>query len=58
MGSLENQLLQLQILKVEQVDSTVRLATIYKRLNLTYIGLLLTAEELANTIGPGFELEE
>lgn len=40
------------------IDSTVRLATIYKRLNLTYIGLLLTAEELADTIGPGFELDE
>ena len=40
------------------IDSTLRLAKIYKRLNLTYIGLLLTAEELADTIGPGFELEE
>ena len=37
-------------------DSTVRLGKLYKRLNIAYIGPLLTPQELADTLGPGFEI--
>ena len=37
-------------------SSTVRLAKIYKRLNISYVGPLLDADEIASNVGPGFEL--
>ena len=39
-------------------DSTVRLGKLYRRLNIAYIGPLLTPRELADTLGPGFELDD
>mgnify|MGYP003330792949 FL=1 len=42
--------------KITGKESTVRLAKIYRRINISFVGPLLTAHEIGATVGPGFEL--
>ena len=42
--------------KITGRESTVRLAKIYRRLNINFVGPLLSAKEIAEKVGPGFEL--
>tara|TARA_Y100001978_G_C23682309_1_gene429755 strand:- start:151 stop:939 length:789 start_codon:yes stop_codon:yes gene_type:complete len=42
--------------KITGRESTVRLAKIYRRLNINYVGPLLNAFEIGEKVGPGFEL--
>ena len=42
--------------KITGRASTVRLAKIYRRLNINYVGPLLNAFEIGEKVGPGFEL--
>ena len=42
--------------KITGRESTVRLAKIYRRLNINFVGPLLSAHEIAEKVGPGFEL--
>ena len=53
-GAAETVSIQKEIKKLLE-ESTVRLAKIYRRLNINFVGPLLSAHEIAEKVGPGFE---